>query len=55
MNEERIIYRRIGKEIYEGTEVKVNGWWHRPDFELIRICKDVEEAEAMFKELRKTF
>jgi len=61
MNEERIIYWRVGKEIYEGTEVKVteaitsgkNHWWRRPDFELLRDCKDLEEAEMMLKELNK--
>ncbi len=53
---ERIFYRRVGKEIWQGTQVKVkNGWWHRPDFELIRACKDFEEAEAMLKELNRTF
>lgn len=44
----------MGKEIWQGTQVKVkNGWWHRPDFELIRACKDFEEAEAMLKELNR--
>ncbi len=54
MNEERIIYRKFGKEIYEGTQVKIQGvWWRRPDFELLRVCKDEEEAEAMLRELRR--
>lgn len=56
MNEERIIYWRVGREIYEGTQVFCQeGWLRRPDFELIRICKDFEEAEAMLKELDRTF
>ncbi len=62
MNEERIIYWRVGREIWQGTEVKVteaiingkNSWWRRPDFELIRICKDEDEAEAMLIELNRT-
>jgi len=56
MNEERIMYRVVGREIWQGTQVKVkNGWWHKPDFELLRVCKDAEEAEAMLKELKRTF
>ena len=51
---ERIYYRIVGLEIWCGTQVKVkNGWWHKPDFELFRTCKDSEEAEAMLKELNK--
>lgn len=54
--EERIIYRQTGREIWQGTQVKTKeGWERRPDFELIRICKDFEEAEAMVNELNRTF
>ena len=54
MDKERTFCRRVGKEIWQGTQVKVkNGWWHKPDFELLRVCKDVEEAEAMLRELNK--
>ncbi len=56
MDKERIFYRRVGKEIWQGTQVKIkNCWWHRPDFKLFRVCKDYEEAEAMLKELNRTF
>lgn len=54
MDEERNIYWRKGKQVLEGTQVKVQGaWLRRPDFELIRICKDPEEAEKMVKELNR--
>ena len=51
--EERSIYWRLGKQVWEGKQVKVNGWWRMPDFKLIRICKDPEEAEAMVMELNR--
>ena len=57
MDEERIIYRRVGKEIWQGTQVFWScqeGWLRRPDFELIRICESPEEAEMMLKELNRT-
>jgi len=50
---ERTIYWRVGKAVWEGKQVKVNGWWRRPEFKFIRACKDPEEAEAMVKELNR--
>ena len=54
MREERNIYWRSGKQVWEGTQVKVQGEWLRmPDFKLIRTCKDPEEAELMTRELNR--
>ena len=53
---ERTIYWRHGRQVWEGTQIKVQGKWLRmPDFKFIRACKDPEEAEAMVKELNRTF
>lgn len=54
MREERLFYRRFGREVFEGTQVKVEGEWLRmPDFKFLRICKDPEEAELMVRELMR--
>ena len=51
---ERKIYWRSGRQVWEGTQVKVKGEWLRmPDFKLIRTCKDPEEAEEMTRELNR--
>jgi len=56
MKEERLFYRTFGREVFEGTQVKVQGKWLRmPDFKFIRACEDPEEAELMVKELNRTF
>jgi len=54
MREERKMYWRSGKQVWEGTQVKVEGEWLRmPDFKLIRICKNPDEAESMVGELMR--
>ncbi len=54
MKEERLFYRAFGREVFEGTRVKFQGKWLRmPDFKLIRVCKDPEEAELMVQELNR--
>jgi len=54
MKEERLFYRAFGRKVFEGTQVKVQDiWLRKPDFKLIRTCKNPEEAEEMAKELNR--